>query len=65
MPLLGSRGGGSAKGFGLTAGGAAPVNVDYLVVAGGGSGGVVEVELELEVELEVIEHLFLEELKLH
>ena len=38
MPIIGSRGGGSVKGFGLTAG-AAPIDVDYLVVAGGGAGG--------------------------
>jgi hypothetical protein len=38
MPLLGSRGAGSAKGFGLTAGGVKPVDFDYLVVAGGGGG---------------------------
>ena len=40
MPLQSTRGAGSAKGFGLTSGGAAPIDVDYLVVAGGGGGGV-------------------------
>jgi len=39
MPILVTRGGGSAKGFGLTAGGGAPVDFDYLVVAGGAGGG--------------------------
>jgi len=40
MPLLSTRGAGSAKGFGLTAGGAKkPIDVEYLVVAGGGTGG--------------------------
>ena len=36
MPILGSFGAGSAKGFGLTGKSAAPIDVDYLVVAGGG-----------------------------
>jgi hypothetical protein len=40
MPLLGSRGAGSAKGFGLTAGGVKPVDFDYLVVAGGAGGSI-------------------------
>lgn len=40
MPLIGSRGAGSGKGFGLTSGGKnPPVDVDYLVIAGGGNGG--------------------------
>jgi len=39
MPILVTRGAGSAKGFGLTAGGGPPVEFDYLVVAGGGGGG--------------------------
>jgi len=38
MPILGSVGAGSGKGFGLTAG-VAGYNVEYLVVGGGGSGG--------------------------
>ena len=38
MPILGSFGAGSAKGFGLTGKSAAPIDVDYLVVAGGGAG---------------------------
>jgi hypothetical protein len=38
MPLLGTRGAGSVKGFGFTEG-VKPVQVDYLVVAGGGAGG--------------------------
>ena len=38
MPLLSTRGAASAKAFGLTAG-AAVIEVDYLVVAGGGSAG--------------------------
>lgn len=38
MPILGSRGGGSARGFGRF-GGPAAILVDYLVVAGGGGGG--------------------------
>jgi hypothetical protein len=37
MPLLGTRGSGSVKGFGFTAG-AKTFEVDYLVVAGGGGG---------------------------
>ena len=39
MPLLSTRGAGSAKGFGLTSGGKPPVDVDFLVVAGGAGGG--------------------------
>jgi hypothetical protein len=38
MPLNSTRGAGSAKAFGFTAG-AAPIEVDYLVVASGGGGG--------------------------
>jgi len=38
MPLNSTRGGASAKGFGLTAG-APAIEVDFLVVAGGGSSG--------------------------
>ena len=38
MPLNSTRGAASAKGFGFTAG-AAVIEVDYLVVAGGGSSG--------------------------
>jgi hypothetical protein len=38
MPLNSTRGAGSAKGFGLTAG-IPTIDVDYLVVAGGGSAG--------------------------
>jgi hypothetical protein len=38
MPILGSRGAGSASAFGLTSG-AAKIELDYLVVAGGGAGG--------------------------
>ena len=37
MPLNSTRGAGSAKGFGFTAG-AKIVDVDYLVIAGGGAG---------------------------
>jgi len=40
MPLIGTFGAGSAKGFGLTSGGGVPFDVQYLVVAGGGSGGL-------------------------
>ena len=38
MPILSSRGAGSAKGFGLTAGGGIsyPFDIEFLVVAGGG-----------------------------
>ena len=39
MPILGSFAAGSGKGFGLTAGAAAPVVFNYLVVAGGAGGG--------------------------
>jgi hypothetical protein len=39
MPLLSTRGAASANGFGFTSGGAKKVDVDYLVIAGGGSGG--------------------------
>jgi len=38
MPLLSTRGAGSAKGFGLTEG-SKILQVDYLVLAGGGGGG--------------------------
>jgi hypothetical protein len=38
MPVLSTRGAGSAKGFGF-GGGKSAVNFDYLVVAGGGSNG--------------------------
>jgi len=38
MPLNSTRGAGSAKGFGFTAGGVKPTDFDYLVVAGGGGG---------------------------
>ena len=37
MPLLSTRGAGSARGFGF-GGGKKPLQVDYLVVAGGGGG---------------------------
>jgi hypothetical protein len=37
MPLLSTRGAGSAKGFGF-GGGKTLISVDYLVVAGGGGG---------------------------
>ena len=40
MPLLGTFGAASAKGLGLTSGGGVPFDVKYLVVAGGGSGGL-------------------------
>ena len=40
MPLLSTRGAGSAKGFGLTAGESWDGTVDYLVIAGGGAGGL-------------------------
>jgi hypothetical protein len=39
MPILGSRGAGSASAFGLTAGVGVPYDVDFLVIAGGGAGG--------------------------
>jgi hypothetical protein len=40
MPILGSRGGGAVKGFGLTSGGfGAPYDIDFLLIAGGGAGG--------------------------
>jgi hypothetical protein len=38
MPIIGSLGGGSAGGFGQRKGGLPPLAVDFLVVAGGGSG---------------------------
>ena len=38
MPILGSFGAGAARGLGLTSGGGNPVDVDYLVIAGGGAG---------------------------
>jgi len=38
MPILSSRGAGSIKGFGFTSG-AGKIELDYLVVAGGGAGG--------------------------
>jgi len=37
MPINSTRGAGSAKGFGLTVGGNAPIDFDYLIVAGGGA----------------------------
>ena len=40
MPLNSTRGAGSAKGFGFTARSVAPVDVDYLVIAGGAAGGL-------------------------
>ena len=41
MPLLSTRGANAAKGFGLTGGaGRRPYNVNYLVIAGGGGGGL-------------------------
>ena len=39
MPILGSFGAGSARGLGLTSGGVAVYEFQYLVVAGGGGGG--------------------------
>jgi hypothetical protein len=40
MPLLGSFGAGSSRGFGLTAGGGGPpYTINFLVVAAGGGGG--------------------------
>ena len=39
MPIIGSIGAGSGRGFGLTAGGAGPIALQYLVIAGGGGGG--------------------------
>lgn len=39
MPLQSTRGAGSAKGFGLTAGASWDGLLDYLIVAGGGAGG--------------------------
>jgi hypothetical protein len=39
MPLNSTRGAGSAKGFGFTAGGFKEYSLDLLVVAGGGSFG--------------------------
>jgi hypothetical protein len=38
MPLLSTRGAGSAKGFGLTAGATWDGLTDFLVIAGGGQG---------------------------
>jgi hypothetical protein len=40
MPILSTRGAGSARGFGFGGGKAAPVSFDYLVVAGGGGNGI-------------------------
>jgi hypothetical protein len=40
MPLLGSRGGGSARGCGFAGLIAVEYDVDYLVIAGGGAGGL-------------------------
>ena len=40
MPLLGTRGAASARGFGLF-GGKPAYNIQYLVVAGGGGGGAI------------------------
>jgi len=39
MPILGSLGGGAAKGFGFSGGKKNQIAFDYLVLAGGGSGG--------------------------
>ena len=39
MPLNSTRGAGSAKGFGLTAGSNPPVDFDFLIISGGGGGG--------------------------
>jgi hypothetical protein len=38
MPIIGSFGAGSARGFGFSGGGFKPTDFDYLVVAGGGGG---------------------------
>jgi hypothetical protein len=38
MPILSSRGAGSITGFGFTSG-VPKIELDYLVVAGGGAGG--------------------------
>lgn len=40
MPLIGTFGAGAGRAFGLTAGGGFPFNVEYLVIAGGGAGGL-------------------------
>ncbi len=40
MPLIGTFGAGAGRAFGLTAGGGFPFNVQYLVIAGGGAGGL-------------------------
>ena len=40
MPLIGTFGAASAKGLGLTSGGGVPFDVQYLIVAGGGAGGL-------------------------
>ena len=47
MPILGSFGAGSARGLGLTSGGVAVYEFQYLVVAGGGGGGHRESHLSL------------------
>ena len=39
MPIISTIGGATAKGFGFSSGSNPPVSFDYLVVAGGGSGG--------------------------
>ena len=39
MPLFGSFGAASGRGFGFTSGGQGPYDVDYVVVAGGGNSG--------------------------
>ena len=51
MPILGSRGAGAASAFGFTSGGLA-LDVDYLLVAGG--GGVDKLPEE-EAEAEAFE----------
>ena len=39
MPLIGTFGAASSRGFGKGAGGGTPYNVQYLVVGGGGGAG--------------------------
>jgi hypothetical protein len=56
MPLLGSRGSGSARGFGFAgARQRGPYEIEFLIVAGG--GGVVALTQVEEVELAVTELL--------
>jgi hypothetical protein len=65
MPILGSRGAGAVKGFGLTSGGfGAPYDIDFLLIAGGGAGGnYISYNLVEEAEEQEVIELLMEQLQ--